>query len=133
VLYLGIIVGVSLIATPAKYLAPTLTLAELLDVGRQTFGVFAWVEYAFALALVLLAARGRTRAGVVGAALVAAVVLLQHLVLRPPLDARVTRIIAGETVEPSMLHHLYTAGTVAKLVLLVVVARAGRRDAVAAA
>ena len=126
VLYIGVILGVVLIATPAKFLAPTVSEAQLLDVGRQTFRVFAWVEYAFTIVLVLLAAQARGRVRIRGAVVLAFIVLLQHLVLRPALDARVGRIMAGETVEPSMLHNLYAACTFVKLIVLVVIARAGR-------
>jgi hypothetical protein len=40
----GTLFGVSFLATPVKFLAPSLTLPVALDVGRQTFGVFSLVE-----------------------------------------------------------------------------------------
>ena len=38
-IWAGIIFGVSLLATPAKFLAPDLSLTEALQVGRVTFRV----------------------------------------------------------------------------------------------
>src|SRR5690606_35153067 len=40
-LWLGLLLGVSFLATPVKFAAPTLTLAVALDVGRVTFGLFS--------------------------------------------------------------------------------------------
>lgn len=36
----GFLAGVSFLATPVKFLAPSLTLPVALDVGRQTFFAF---------------------------------------------------------------------------------------------
>jgi hypothetical protein len=36
-LWAGMLLGVSFIATPAKFLAPSLPLAQALDVGRSSF------------------------------------------------------------------------------------------------
>src|SRR5690606_30735313 len=46
VLWTGLLLGVSFLATPVKFLAPSLSLPVALDVGRQTFMVFNWVEVA---------------------------------------------------------------------------------------
>jgi hypothetical protein len=40
ILWLGLLLGVSFLATPAKFLAPSLALPVALDVGRHTFAVF---------------------------------------------------------------------------------------------
>jgi hypothetical protein len=49
----GMIFGVSFIATPAKFLAPSLDLAQALDVGRATFGVMKWFDLGMLAALVI--------------------------------------------------------------------------------
>src|SRR5665648_1182454 len=51
--WIGMLVGVSFLATPAKFLAPSLTLPVALDVGRHTFSVFNRVEWAFSVVLLL--------------------------------------------------------------------------------
>jgi hypothetical protein len=121
--WLGLVVGVSFIATPAKFLAPTLELAVALDVGRQTFGVFAIVEIAAAitLGLLLLFAR-RAIAVVLPGALVILVVVVEQLWLLPLLDERVEIIIQGGVPEASALHNVYIALDALKIVLLIGIA-----------
>src|SRR3546814_15867617 len=51
-LWAGMILDVSFLATPAKFLAPSIPLPVALDVGRQTFAIFTWVEIGWSLALV---------------------------------------------------------------------------------
>jgi hypothetical protein len=46
-IWAGLLIGVSFVATPAKFLAPSLALAQALDVGRWTFYVLAWIEWGF--------------------------------------------------------------------------------------
>lgn len=118
--WLGLVVGVSFIATPAKFLAPTLDLAVALDVGRQTFGVFAVVEIAAAITLGVLLLFARRQAAIVllGAAVVL-VVALEQVWLLPVLDDRVEIIMQGGVPEASALHGAYVAVEGLKLLLLV--------------
>jgi hypothetical protein len=52
--WIGLLIGVSLLATPVKFRAPSLDLPVALDVGRHTFAAFNLVEI-FALVLLALA------------------------------------------------------------------------------
>ena len=83
-------------ATPAKFLAPSLALPVALDVGRHTFRVYNNVELAlFALLLILgLWAQRRWR-WYLGALVAGAIVLAQALWLIPALDLRVSRGAEG--------------------------------------
>lgn len=118
-LWAGLLVGVSFIATPVKFLAPSLSLPVALDVGRQTFWALNWIEIGFAIVLLAIIVVGfRTIIAVSAAFLVAAVVLAQALWLLPLLDARVTMIMAGQTPPPSSLHSFYVVLEVIKLALL---------------
>lgn len=45
----GVLLGISFVATPAKFLAPSLPMVQALDVGRWTFHVLAWIEWGFVL------------------------------------------------------------------------------------
>jgi hypothetical protein len=117
--WLGLVVGVSFIATPAKFLAPTLDLSTALDVGRHTFGVFAIVERAAAIALgVLLLLVRRDVTVVLPGAVIVLSLAAEQLWLLPLLDARVEVIMQGKVPQPSALHAAYVALEGLKLVLL---------------
>jgi hypothetical protein len=102
----GLSIGVAFVATPAKFMAPSLSLPVALDVGRQTFRVYNRIELALVAALIALALAARAPRGrYLAIAVPAAVVLVQALWLIPALDARVAMILAGARVLPdSMLH-----------------------------
>jgi hypothetical protein len=115
----GMLIGISFLATPAKFLAPSLTLPVALDVGRQTFGLFSLVEIVFAFVLVAGAlVTGHERGILIAAVLIGAFVALEVVWLLPVLDARVEIILSGGTPEESGLHSLYIVFESAKLLLL---------------
>lgn len=118
-LWIGLLLGVSFLATPAKFLAPSLSLAVALDVGRQTFGVFNKVEWALAILLLALMLAGR-RAwfSVTGAVVLAAMVVVETLWLLPVLDQRVGLIIAGQQPPESSPHVVYIVLQIVKLAVL---------------
>lgn len=108
--WLGVLVGVSFLATPIKFAAPTLDYPAALDVGRVTFALFSQVEWGFAAmlsVLVMLAMFPPWRAAMMILLIVA--LGIQGLWLLPELNARVGAVIAGETLPPSR-HHLLYAG-----------------------
>jgi hypothetical protein len=101
-LWCGILLGVSFLATPAKFLAPSLTLPVALDVGRQTFMVFNRLEWLLCVAaapLWVLGARSRTTGVLI--AIACGIVLIETFWLLPLLDARVGLVIRGQAPEPS--------------------------------
>ena len=59
--WLGMILGVSFVATPLKFQAPSVTLPIGLDIGRLVFGVFNKIEIAFALMMALLVLLSKQR------------------------------------------------------------------------
>jgi len=145
-LWIGALLGVSFLATPVKFLAPSLSMPVALDVGRQTFRWFGRVEtflafaaFAGAVAVEMRDVRGFVRAGKAGAlprtllpggpplatlltVLLLAAVAVQGLWLLPLLDARVEIILQGGTPPPSSLHDLYVVIEAMKLGALVGVA-----------
>ena len=104
----GVTIGGSLIAAPAKFQAPSLTLPMVLEVGRAQF---FWVGVAeSALCALLLGVLALRRAG--AQTWMAAPILVfgvERFILMPLLDARTVRIIAGETIEESQLHLVFVA------------------------
>lgn len=123
VFWIGLLVGVSFLATPAKFLAPSLSLPVALDVGRQTFAIFNKAEWLLAVAL-LAAVLFRPRSSIViaGCGLLALFVILETAWLLPVLDQRVGSIIAGQQPSASSLHEVYIGMEVVKLLVLAVVA-----------
>ncbi len=116
----GCLAGVSLLATPVKFTAPSLDLAVALDVGRVTFAALNRLEIVLAAILILIVVlRARAAWNVAGALILAALVGVQALWLLPGLDARVQIIMDGGTPPDSPLHWVYIAAEGVKLVLLV--------------
>ena len=121
-LWLGMLIGVSFIATPVKFTAPSLSLSVALDVGRVTFGLFArieWLTAAALLASVILARPGWLL--LVLTLGLAAIVVVEGSWLLPTLTARIDAVIAGAPMAPSSHHALYVALEAAKAVCLVAV------------
>ena len=50
----GLLLGVAFVATPAKFLAPSLPLAQALDVGRWTFHVLSIIEWSLVATFVAI-------------------------------------------------------------------------------
>ncbi len=118
-LWAGLLLGVSFLATPIKFTAQSLTLPVALDVGRATFHLLVKIEWVALAVLVVTAVSARLPLWhFAPIALIAACLLAQTLGLLPPLDARVTAIIAGEAVPRNSLHIAYVALEILKLMLL---------------
>lgn len=128
-IWFGMLVGVSFLAAPAKFLAPSLSLPVALDVGRHTFMVFNRTEWLLSFALIGLILFGPwSRVSVTGGAVVVALVAAETFWLLPLLDRRVDVIIAGQQPAPSRLHALYILFEVTKLfgLLLIMIDAVGR-------
>ena len=119
----GIVIGVSLMATPVKFQAPSLTMPVALEVGRYTFRLLARVELCFLIAAIIAARIARPRpVTVLALALVAITVVLQHYWLLPALDHRVSQILAGGPITFATGHWVYAAMEIAKATLLITTA-----------
>ena len=118
-LWAGLSVGVAFLATPAKFLAPSLTLPVALDVGRHTFSVYNQAELAMLFVLVLLGVRSRLwRRRYLALSAPGVIVVAQATWLTPALDARVAAILSGQTPPASSLHALYIGAELAKVLWL---------------
>lgn len=118
-IWLGMLLGVSFLATPAKFLAPSLTLPVALDVGRQTFGIFSIVEIFASGVLLVTAVWSRPRSRVMILAAVAGCLVAGQVVwLMPMLDRRVEVILQGSAPGQSSLHSIYIVIESVKLLLL---------------
>ncbi|TDR94068.1 hypothetical protein [Enterovirga rhinocerotis] len=118
-LWAGMVLGVSFLATPAKFLAPSLSLPVALDVGRHTFATFAKVEWVVVALLAASALATDIRRMAAATALAMAVlVAIQVFALIPDLDRRVSIYQAGQVPPPSHLHMVYIAIELLKVVVL---------------
>jgi len=120
VLWAGIAIGVAFLATPAKFLAPSLTLPAALDVGRHTFAIYNRAELALLVLLVVIGLASRApRRWYLALTVPGAIVILQAVWLIPMLDDRVATILAGGTVpQESNLHAAYIAAELIKIAAL---------------
>ncbi len=119
--WLGLVVGVSFIATPVKFRAESLTLPVALDVGRTTFHLFGKVEWALTVILAVAAYLVRDQLSLADWALVGLVVMiivLQGGWLIPRLDVRVAAVIADQPLPPSHLHTVYAGAEAVKAIAL---------------
>jgi hypothetical protein len=117
----GIIIGVSLIATPIKFQAPSLTLQTGLEIGRYTFRFLGRVELGLLIAVLIAASLSRPRPATwVMLAIIVAAIALQRLWLLPFLDTRVSEVLAGGPPSFSLHHRIFAGMEVAKAALLMV-------------
>lgn len=124
VLWLGLVLGVSFLATPVKFQAPTLDIVAALDVGRVTFALFSKVEWLLCAALIAAAALSPSlrRWSLAGAFVVALLLLVQTIWLLPVLEERVDHIVAGATISSTRHHLFYVLAEAAKALLLIALA-----------
>ena len=118
-LWTGMIVGVSMIATPVKFSAPLITRPIALDVGRVVFAAFNKTEIvALLLLLIVVRVAGLTAKWWAVCALLALIVLAQGAWLIPELTARAEMIISGGEPPASYAHGIYAALEMSKIALL---------------
>lgn len=118
--WVGMVVGVSLIATPARFTAGSITRPVALDVGRAVFTALNKVEF-LALVLLLIVVRVSGRSATLWAACgaLALIVVAQGAWLIPELAARTDIILAGGEPPPSYAHAIYSTLELAKIGILV--------------
>jgi hypothetical protein len=117
--WLGMVLAISFLEAPLKFRAPGLTIPVGLGIGRIVFRALNRVE--IALAAVTLAAVVMGRPSVTAAALTAAVIIIlagQLAVIRPQLNRRSDRVLAGENLPRSTVHLYYVAFEAAKVLCL---------------
>ena len=120
-LWFGMTAGISLLATPVRFTAGSITRPVALDVGRVVFTALNRAELV-ALAVLLIVIRASGRAAkwwAVGAAL-ALILIAQNAWLLPELAARTDMVLGGIEPPPSAVHAVYSTLELAKLGILIV-------------
>ncbi|MGE0217599.1 hypothetical protein [Mycolicibacterium sp.] len=123
--WLGMVVAISVLEAPLKFRAPGITLALGLGIGRIVFRALGVAELALAAALTAVLASavtvGGPRVGAVAGMLLGSLwlmLLVQIGLLRPRLDRRAVRVLAGDNPPRSMLHLVYITLEAVKVVVL---------------
>lgn len=118
-LWFGMTAGVSMLATPARFGAATITRPIALDVGRVVFAVLNKAEFmALIILLVIVRTAGLAREYLAICGVLALILLSQAIWLQPELAARTDMIIAGIEPAPSIAHAAYSVMELTKLALL---------------
>lgn len=119
--WLGMVLGISFLEAPLKFRAPGVDLRTGLGIGRLVFRGLNSAETVLAVVLVIAVGVGAASAGAIAFAVVAAAILAAQLAaVRPRLNKRTDRVLAGEQVPRSSSHHAYIALEAAKVAALVV-------------
>lgn len=119
--WIGLILGLSFMETPLKFLAPGITTPLGLGIGRLVFIALSVAGWMILVVLTLIGqARPReTRRGWLLIAAMWVVMIVESFVIRPALAARSDVIIAGGDPGESWLHYGYIAAELLLLVVLV--------------
>ena len=119
-LWLGMVLAISFLEAPLKFRAPGVTTELGLGIGRLVFRALNTVEAVLA-AVLLSAAVVLGPSGAVWGWLAVAVLILvvQLVVVRPPLSRRSDRVLAGEELPRSRAHYWYIGLEVTKVTALI--------------
>lgn len=117
--WFGMTAGISLLETPVKFSAPTLTRPVALDVGRVVFEALNKAELvALIILLLLVRLSGKARELWAYCAAIILIVMVQSVWLLPLLSSRAELIVAGTEPAPSIVHAAYATTELLKLLLL---------------
>ncbi|ANZ20982.1 membrane protein [Streptomyces noursei ATCC 11455] len=108
--WLGMVLAISFLEAPLKFRAPGVTIPLGLGIGRLVFRALNAVEAVLAVVLVTAVALASPPAPVVVLTVLGALLLaVQLTAVRPVLNRRSDRVLAGETLPRSRAHLVYIA------------------------
>jgi hypothetical protein len=117
--WLGMVLAISFVEAPLKFRAPGVTLPVGLGIGRIVFRALNGIEVVFAVVVLVAALLGSVTTTVFVVTVVAVVVLAAQLgVVRPGLNRRSDRVLAGENLPRSRAHLGYIGLEVVKVAAL---------------
>ena len=120
--WLGMVLAISFLEAPLKFRAPGVTVRIGLGIGRLVFRALNAVEAVFGAVLIVtaMAAGGVPGRAVVAGAVAIAALLAQVVLVRPQLNRRSDRVLAGKEAPRSRGHLAYVALEIIKAVALLV-------------
>ncbi len=117
--WLGMVLAISFLEAPLKFGAPGVTVRIGLGIGRRVFRALNAVEIVFAAVLLSVFAVGPPPVPPATVMLLVATVLLVQLVLvRPYLNRRTKAVLAGAAGSRSCGHYAYIALEIGKVAVL---------------
>ncbi|MEU6490831.1 hypothetical protein AB0D09_23380 [Streptomyces sp. NPDC049097] len=118
--WLGMVMAISFLEAPLKFRAPGVTIPVGLGIGRLVFRALNIAETVLAVAVaVTVGAGGPPRSLAVLTGVLVALLVVQLGVVRPRLNRRSDRVLAGEDLPRSRGHLHYVALEAVKVVLLI--------------
>ncbi|WP_211824966.1 hypothetical protein [Kistimonas asteriae] len=118
-LWCGMVLGISFLATPVKFHAPTLSLAVGVDVGRTVFDAFNLFQLGCLLLAIGIAQKSRGPASIVVLLFIlTASQLTQSFWLFPALYEQASQLIAGNRSAALHLHLLFGILELGKVLVL---------------
>ena len=119
-IWLGMVLAISFLEAPLKFRADGLELRVGLAIGRIVFRALNIAEVIWAVVIAIcLTIAGPSGPVLVLAALTAVLLAVQLLVVRPRLNRRSARVLAGQDAPRSRAHHAYIGLEALKLAALV--------------
>lgn len=119
--WFGMTAGVSLLATPLRFTANTITRPVALDVGQVVFAGLNKAELMALVALMIVVrVSGQARSMWAVCGVLAFIVIAQSAWLLPELALRTQMVIAGQEPPQSYVHAIYSTLELAKLGILFV-------------
>ncbi|MGW4884261.1 hypothetical protein [Streptomyces murinus] len=117
--WLGMVLAISFLEAPLKFRAPGVAVPVGLGIGRLVFRALNTVEAVCAVVVIVAVAVGAAPAWIIGLTAAAAVLLLAQLAaVRPYLNRRCDRVLAGEKLPRSRSHLWYVALELLKVAAL---------------
>ncbi|MEV6290701.1 hypothetical protein AB0M41_09800 [Streptomyces sp. NPDC051896] len=118
--WLGMVLAISFLEAPLKFRAPGVTIPVGLGIGRLVFRALNAVEAVLAVVVIAAVAVGGAPVGITALTAVVAVLLLAQLAaVRPYLNRRSDRILAGEELPRSGSHFWYVGLEFLKVIALI--------------
>jgi hypothetical protein len=118
--WLGMVLAISFLEAPLKFRAPGVTIPVGLGIGRLVFRALNAVEAVLAVVVIAAVAVGGAPVRITVLTAVVAVLLLAQLAaVRPYLNRRSDRILAGEELPRSRSHFWYVGLEFLKVIALI--------------
>lgn len=119
--WLGMVLAISFLEAPLKFRAPNVTRQIGLGIGRLVFRALNSVEVVFAIVVAAIILASPPSAGVIATYLIAfAMLATQLFAVRPFLNRRSDKVLAGLNAPRSRGHYAYVGLEAIKVITLMV-------------